>query len=119
MRLSTSVKHACGSTPFSLAVSISVPAIAADLIASWPGLGHNLPVIVRKTRQLDTQKQPFIHRNEGSAAVPPKAAEGTTAALGQQEKCTQVDHRIAKLLLTAKISHGQKEAGAQCAMGCN
>jgi hypothetical protein len=44
-------------------------------------LGHLLPVVVRKTRQLDTQKPPVRERNVTPAGVPPKAA-----GRGQAEK---------------------------------
>jgi hypothetical protein len=45
--------------------------------------GHLLPVVVRKTRQLDTRKPPVMARNVTPAGVPPKAASRGQAERGQ------------------------------------
>jgi hypothetical protein len=47
--------------------------------------GHLLPIVVRKTRQLITQKPPITERNVTPAEVPQKAAERGSAALGHFE----------------------------------
>jgi phage tail protein X len=50
-------------------------------VTAW---GHLLPVVVRKTRQLDTQKPPVTERNVTPTEVTPKAAEPGLAEKGQQ-----------------------------------
>ena len=54
---------------------------------SWrsPDLGHKEPVVVRKTRQLGTQKPPVRERNVTPAEVPPKAAGRGQAGRGHNQ----------------------------------
>jgi hypothetical protein len=47
-------------------------------------LGQNLPVVVRKTRQLDIQEPPVTRRNITLAEVPQSAAERRQAPWGQK-----------------------------------
>ena len=53
------------------------------------GLGQLLPVVGRGSRQLITQKPPILERNVTLAEVPPKAAEGRPAAVGQLQPFTK------------------------------
>ena len=51
-------------------------------------MGHLLPVVARKSRQVITQKPPVTEQNVRPAEVPPKAAERRLALVGH---CTRKD----------------------------